>query len=248
MTGIADIHCHILPYVDDGALRKEESLELLEMQYAQGVRAVCATPHLRKGMFESTDDAIRLQFERLQERAGPLRERMRFFLSREYYCDEGLLARLERGEILPLGMGNCLLLEFSHAHSESEIQSYIQIVQQSGYRPLIAHLERCPALRGDTAQTAALVEMGALIQVNAGSILGREGRRQASFCRKLLKERLVHVVASDAHDPEMRPPELDRCAVYLTKKLGAAYAEQLLCTNPLQILLGREGETEDAVY
>ena len=67
MIGIVDLHSHILPYVDDGALRKEESDMLIGMLYSQGVRISCATPHLRKGMFETSDEDILKQFEKLEE-------------------------------------------------------------------------------------------------------------------------------------------------------------------------------------
>ena len=85
-----------------------------------------------------------------------------------------------------------------------------------------------------------------MIQMNAGSVLGREGRKQASYCRKLIKAKLVHVIASDAHDPEQRPPELERCFHYLEKEAGNSYAENLMHNGPLQILLGIEGDTNHA--
>ena len=81
-----------------------------------------------------------------------------------------------------------------------------------------------------------LIDMGALIQVNGSSILAREGFKQASWVKKLLKEGLVHVVGSDAHDSESRPPEMDKVADFLEKKVGTEYARELLRINPLTIL------------
>lgn len=236
MVGIADIHCHILPYVDDGAEQKEESRKLLRMQYEQGVRTVCCTPHLRKGMFETPDEEIQEQFERFRERAGALRKRMRFYLSREYFCDSSFISRLERDEVLPLGDSRFLLTEMSSRYSEKEIFDYVNIILKCGYRPLIAHVERYPSMTKSVLQIQELVDMGALIQVNAGSILAREGIKQAAWCKKLLKEGLVHVVASDSHDSESRPPEMDKAADYLQKKFGEEYARELLRINPLTIL------------
>ena len=141
MIGIADIHCHILPYVDDGAQEKEESRKLLKMQFEQGVRTVCCTPHLRKGMFETPDEEIFEQFERFRERAGALRKRMRFYLSREYFCDSSFISRLERDEVIPLGDSRFLLTEMSSQYSEEQIFDYVKIILKNGYRPLIAHVE-----------------------------------------------------------------------------------------------------------
>lgn len=241
MRQFADIHCHILPYVDDGALRAQESDELADMQAKQGVRIVCCTPHLRHHMFETPDDEIKRRFQQLLERqaaaeaAGMSRSPIRFFLSREYHCDSLLLKKLEAGEILPLGNSKTILAEFSYRHSESQIREFIKIIQSYGFRPLIAHAERYPALE-KPAQAAALIDMGALIQMNASSVTGSEGRKQAAWCKKLLKENLVHVIASDAHDPSDRPPELDSCANLLERKIGIGTAEKLMWTNPIQIL------------
>ena len=251
MTPIADIHCHILPYVDDGALRTQESDELVEMQAEQGVSVICCTPHLRHHMFETPDDEIRRRFEQLLERqtaaeaAGTSHSPIRFYLSREYHCDGLLLKKLENGEILPLGEGRTVLSEFSWRHSESQIRDFVKTILSYGYTPLIAHTERYPALE-KPAQVAALIDMGALIQMNASSVTGAEGRRQAAWCKKLLKEDLVHVIASDAHDPSDRPPELSQCAAFLERKFGEDRAEKLLWTNPIQILKPANGGTEHA--
>ncbi len=243
MRQIADLHCHILPYVDDGALRTQESDELVRMQRQQGANVICCTPHLRKHMFETPDDEIRRRFAQLLERQSKPSEDpedafaapLRFFLSREYHCDALLLEKLEKGEILPLGEGNYILAEFSYRHSESQIHEYIRTILSYGFAPLIAHLERYPAIE-KPAQAAALIDMGALIQVNASSLCGSEGRRQAVWCKKLIKAGLVHVVASDAHDPAERPPELFDSAAFLERKFGSETAEALLWTNPLHIL------------
>lgn len=236
MTKLVDLHCHILPYVDDGALRTEESDELLDMLFRQGVRVLCATPHLRKGMFETPDQEIRVQFSELLKRASRRNYPMRMFLSREYHCDALFRECLQAGRVLPMGEGNSLLLEFSHLHSYETIRAWVSDVRALGYRPLIAHAERYPALTGSPERVSALIGMGAKIQMNAGSVLGREGFRQASWSRRLLKEALVHVIASDSHDPMDRPPELDACANYLRKKVGESCLQALLRDNPIEIL------------
>lgn len=236
MIGIADIHCHVLPYVDDGAQQKEEAQKMLRMLYKQGVRYLCCTPHLRKEMFETPDEVIKEQFDRMVARSGNPGKRIRFFLSREYFCDDEFILRIEQGKILTLGYSNFLLTELSGRYSKRQIFDYIKIIRNTGYRPLIAHVERCPALDFDTEAVRNLIRMGAKVQVNAGSFLGREGMRQAAWTRRLLKNRLVHVVSSDAHDAEIRLPELDKAAGYLERKYGHEYARRLLRINPLKIL------------
>lgn len=243
MTKIVDLHCHILPYVDDGALRCEESDELLEMLFQQGVRVLCATPHLRKGLFETPDEEIQAQFADLLKRADRLGERMTLLLSREYHCDDLFRERLEAGNVLCMGAGNTVLMEFSSRHTFEDILSWVEGVRQRGYSPLIAHIERYPALNGSPEKVSALIQSGAKIQMNAGSILGREGFRQALWSKRLLKKSLVHVVASDSHDPELRPPELDACMKVLRKIVGSDDAMALLRDNPIKILSRIEGDS-----
>ena len=245
MTQIADIHCHILPYVDDGALRTTESDELVQMEYDQGVSVICLTPHLRKNMFETPDEEIRRRYEQLLERQRVSSSPIRFYLSREYHCDPGLLKKLEKGEILPLGEGRTILAEFSFRHPESMIRDYVKTILSYGFTPLVAHVERYPAL-DSPAKVESLIELGALIQMNASAVIGSEGRRTAAWCKKLLKEDLVHVIASDAHDPSDRPPELIQCAEHLERKFGRDRAEKLLWTNPIHILKPANGGTEHA--
>ena len=235
MIRIADIHCHILPYVDDGAEQQEESMALLESQLQQGVRVICVTPHLRKGMFETPDEEIYRQFEKLRKRAQAIDRRLHLYLSREYYCDSSFIQRVEEKNVIPMGNGQYLLTEFSTRYSKQEVYEFIRLIRKSGFRPLIAHVERFPALK-DLKCVEKMIHLGAKIQVNAGSLLGREGIIQALWTRKLLKDHLVHVVASDAHDTDTRPPELKKAAAYLLKIVGKEETKNLLYENALTIL------------
>lgn len=236
MMRMADIHCHLLPYVDDGAQDLDESMELLKAQYRQGVRLICFTPHLRKGMFETPDEDIIRRFEFIYEKSEDIfKGKMKLCLSREFFCDSEFIRRVEEDELIPLGKGNYLLTEFSHRYPRQQCFEYVQMVIRHGYRPLVAHVERFEELQ-NISTVQRLIKMGAKIQVNAGSLLGREGIKQMLWTRKLIKERLVHVVATDAHDTESRPPELAKAAAYIEKKFGKEKAEQLLWKNQLEIL------------
>ena len=243
MIKLIDLHCHILPYVDDGALRTEESERLVDMLFEQGVRVVCATPHLRHRMFETPDVEIQTQFAELQAYAERKGYPMRLFLSREYHCDKLFRERLDSGTVLCMGVGNTVLSEFSQLHDFDYIHGWVKELCAAGLQPLIAHVERYPALTGSLDKVSTLIQAGAKLQMNAGSVLGHEGLRQAKWSRSLLKESLVHVIASDSHDPIDRPPELDECQRYLRKKVGDAYTDALMRDNPMRLLSTIEKET-----
>ena len=238
---LIDIHSHILPYVDDGAMVFEVTEELLERMFQQGTRIICCTPHLRKGMFETPDEEVIRQFQRVctyvQEHYG---KQLKLLLSREYHFDQLFREKLTKGEILPLGKSRHLLLEFSRRHTLAGIQEAVQYVQSFHYVPVIAHVERYAGSVCSPEGVRSLIQLGAKIQINASAVIGRGGYSESSVCKKLLKEDLVHAIASDAHDPEDRPPELEKASIYLNKKYEASLTEALFYRNPIQMLRGEE--------
>ena len=235
---LADLHCHLMPYVDDGAYDEEECLELLKQEAEQGVRSICLTPHLRADMFESSDEEVALHFAMAQRLAEEAALPLKLYCSREYHFDRIFRSRLAKGELRPLGEGKTLLVEFGGRHSGEEILESVALVKHAGWQPLIAHVERYLPLHQDWAFAHELREAGAGLQVNAGSVLGREGLRQKLLTRRLLQNDLVDVIASDAHDLRIRRPEMELCARHIEKKYGRGLARRLLCDNPLAILQG----------
>lgn len=230
-----DLHCHLLPYVDDGAHDLDEAKALLQIEAEQGVKRICLTPHLREGMFETPDETIQKQFERLLPTAKTLG--LELSLSREYHFDRLFLEKLREGSILPIG-DRVILTEFSAMHSGEQMLGAVNMIKAFGYTPLIAHAERYPAT--DIRLVKELRDKGALIQLNADAVLGEDGRYLKRLAWNLLKEGLTDLIASDAHSREERPPRLRECRQRLAKKLGEEQAERLLTVKPLRIIQGKE--------
>ena len=239
LQNLVDLHCHLMPYVDDGAYDEEECLELLKREADQGVRTICLTPHLRADMFETTEEQVQERFSLVQSLAREAELPLTLYCSREYHYDRILRGLLQTRDLRPLGLGNTLLVEFGGREDEAEMLEALDKVRRAGYTPLIAHVERCLAIHEDWAFAHELRAAGALLQVNAGSILGREGLRQKLLTRKLLQKDLVTVIASDAHDSEIRVPELGLCAEHLENKFGRGLARRLLSETPTAILNGQ---------
>ncbi|MCD7735803.1 MAG: capsular biosynthesis protein [Lachnospiraceae bacterium] len=233
--GIVDIHCHILPGVDDGANGMNEAYKLLRLEHQQGVRDIILTPHFRSGMFETDRDRIR---ERFRELAGNLKNvgiDVRLYLGCELHQCEDMIERLESDPAYTLAESDYVLTEFSEKDSAEQIERCITELLHHGYIPVIAHVERYPAMC-DIKQIRHIVEVGAYIQVNAGSLLGREGWHSRRFTGKLLSKGYIHFIGSDAHDLRRRTPCMDECEAFLVKKTGKANAEKLLMENPYKIL------------
>ena len=234
---LADIHCHLVPYVDDGAAVLKEAEKLIGIEYEQGVRVICMTPHLREGMFETPDEEIIRQFTRIRELIEEkYQDSLQVFLSREYHYDALYKELLSEGGFIPMGNGRWILTEFSSYHSAQMILKAVETIRESGLRPLVAHVERYPSVREDLELLKQIRKAGGAIQMNASSILGREGPAQKRFCKKALSEKLVDVVASDAHDSVDRPPELKEAYEQISKKFGEDYAEKIFWINPLRLL------------
>lgn len=236
MTGLTDMHCHIIPCVDDGASTMEEVRALLRMEYQEGVRRIILTPHYRKGMFEASAEEVKKQFKKVRRAAEQLNLDIDLYLGREFYADSHLSDRLKQEECLTLAGTKNILVEFSYGQTFQKIRSRVYELMAEGYIPVVAHIERYECLRANIELVEELVEMGAHMQVNASPIIGEDGLRQKRFCAKLMKRDLIYFVGTDAHDSKSRLPNLGKCAEYMERKMGTDYAKKILIDHPGMLL------------
>ena len=215
MQGYTDIHCHVLPGVDDGSQNIEESMQMLRIAYQNQIKRIIVTPHNKP----------------MRHNAGPEK------ISELYYCDE-LVDKLENHKACTMADTAYVLVEFSPADSWEYIRNGMNSLIMGGYIPILAHVERYREICVSTERIEELIEMGAYIQVNVSSIMGKYGMTTRHFTRVLLKKKLVHFVATDAHNCENRTPELEQCARWIEKKYGQTYARQLLWDNASRVIEG----------
>ena len=236
MTGMVDVHCHILPGVDDGARTPADTKAMLEMQYEQGVRRIIVTPHLRRDMFETPADVIEEAFLKTKELARQVAGDLMLYLGCEYHVTSEMTEVLRNDWRRRMAGTKYVLTEFSGSASFESIRKKVNEILQYGFRPIVAHVERCMGLAEKPENLDELAEMGAYVQVNASSVIGEDGRTVKAFCKRIIKDQQVHLIASDAHDCKRRAPNLGACAQYLSKKFGDAVAEKLLITNPTKLI------------
>lgn len=239
MPGYYEVHCHILPEVDDGSQSMKETVRMLEAYHEDGVRTIYATPHFRRGMFEPSMKEIQRQYEKVQQRALEIGRGITVHLGCEFHANQDMVEMLDEGRRFTMGGGRCVLTEFSQGSELSVIRERCYALLSHGYEPIVAHAERYQQLLKHPDAVEDLAEMGVWIQVNAESILGAEGFAVKWFCRNLMKQNLLHLVGSDAHNMKDRRPQIGRCAEYLAKKMGRGYMERILVENPQRILEGR---------
>lgn len=234
---LTDIHCHILPGVDDGASNKQETLTMLKKAYRDGVRRMIVTPHYRRGMFEPDQEYVRKMYAAVRKKAAQIgNSGIEVYLGCECHRYSGMADDIEKGILPTLAGSRYVLTEFSSLDSFSKIRAIIYELTSAGYIPVVAHVERYSALTECIDHVQDMIELGAKIQINAASLLGKQGRKVKRFCKKLMKKELVHYIASDAHNLKTRPFLLRECADYVAKKWGKTTARRIFIENPSKII------------
>lgn len=235
-----DIHSHILFEVDDGADNLEVTRQMLQMAYQQGIRTIVATPHQRKGMFETSQEEIVARYQDTVAIAREVAEDLTILLGNEIYFTPDVVDRLEKGNLLPLAHTRYLLVEFSTRATYQEITKAVKGLLRLGYGVVIAHLERYATYERHLDQVAELIRMGALIQVNASSVMPTtlfdKKRARKKLARRLLDKQYVHFIASDAHNMNARPYEMAQAYQAVAKQYGTASAKRLFKENQQQLL------------
>jgi protein-tyrosine phosphatase len=237
--GFVDIHTHILPGVDDGALNMDEALELTRMAWENGTAHLVLTPHYRGRWCKNTPQLLRRQFEQLEAVVKEALPGMTLYLGNEAAMERELGDKVAEGRVLPLHNSHYVLLEFDYNSSRIQMVDGVMGVIGSGYTPVIAHAERYRIIQKDKKLAGDLLEVGALIQLNSDSVMGKCGLGIKWTCRRLLKNGMVQFIASDAHDPKDRPPLLKECYEYVCGRYDEDYANALFRENALALLSGK---------
>ena len=229
-----DMHTHILYGVDDGADTPEMSQIMLEDAAAQGIDKIIFTPHYRPGMFEYDIDRIGDVFDKVKACADRLG--IETYLGCEYHVDGDIVDNMQDKVCPTLAYGEYVLAEYSYSDSYRKIRNTVDDLLANGYTPVIAHAERYEVFIKEPKVLGEFRSMGAMIQINADSIIGKEGLRTKRLCRTILKEHYVDIIASDCHNMTDRRCRMKECREYITKKYGEERAHRLFETNPGRIL------------
>lgn len=237
MNGVrvmVDIHNHVLYGVDDGPETIDESVQMLQDAKAQGIHTIICTPHYRHGVFPYPEESIAGHFLKLRESAKTIGIRLE--LGCEYHVNSTMAEYFKEGRCCSLA-GSCYVLaEYSYGTEFSYIRESCTELLRNGYIPVIAHMERYRCFQKKPYLTSELAEFGALMQVNADSVLGMAGRAEKKLCHRLLKEECVDIIASDCHGMKERRCRMQECREYVSDKYGRDYAKLLFEDNPGMIL------------
>ena len=235
-----DMHCHILPGVDDGAKDLAETKKMLEIAYAEGIRCIIATPHHHPHRGKAPAEKLRERAKLVREAAHEIDERFRVYLGTEIYFGQDVADKLKEGKILSMNRREYVLVEFPPSQTYSYIRQGIQQLQFAGYEVILAHVERYHCIAEDVELAEELYDMGVNLQVNADGITGGSGRKIRKFIEELMNRDLVFCVGTDAHDTKYRPPKMKKAAAYVEKRYGEDYTRRIFYSNAKSMLKKRD--------
>lgn len=236
-----DIHCHLLPLVDDGPLSYDESMEMVDMAYENGTRCIIATPHRNHPFEFVASETIEATYKILKER---IREKYKDFgivLGAELYITKDYLEILKSKPFgFTMGETKYVLIEFDRDIKHKDMQSVVHEMMIKGYRPIIAHIEMYPSLAGDIEKIRSIRNEGAYIQITASSIKGKHGNEMKVYLRKLIRLGLVDFVASDGHKIDARRPRLLEAYQAISSILSEKDADRIFKQNPKDLIAGKD--------
>lgn len=233
-----DIHCHILPGVDDGAASLDQALQMAAMAAAGGTSDLILTPHCNCPGFGGNfpDPKLLHQFRALRQAVRSAKLPVRIHAGAELFCSNRVLDIVREKKVLTLAGSRYLLMEFPFDLDGAAISETFSAFSRLGVVPVAAHPERYDAVQQSPDLLADWFRQGWGIQLNKDSLLGRLGHGAHDTALWALEHGFVHVVASDAHGTRARTPDLQEAFQFIASRYSPDYASLLLEENPRHIL------------
>jgi len=233
---VIDIHCHLLPGLDDGAPDMGISLAMARMAVEDGISAIVCTPHITPGLYDNTGDAIRLAVEALRRRLTAEGIKLRIEAGADVHIAPDLGRKLAARSIPTLAGSRYFLFEPPHHVVPPRLEQVVRSLLGAGYVPVLTHPERLTWLEGHYDLIKRVSALGVPIQITAGSVLGAFGRQPRYWAERMLDEGLVDFLASDAHNLDTRPPRLSAARDAVAARLGEDEAVAMTFSRPAAIL------------
>lgn len=234
-----DLHCHLLPGIDDGPKTMQEALQMAEYAVGEGIRHSVLTPHIQPGCYDNDVESIRAAYQAfktaLEIHAIPLQISM---AAEVRVCAE-LPQLISQNKIPFIGVWEnkkVLLLEFPHDHVPLGSDKLVAWLFSRNIIPLIAHPERNQAILAHPDKLMPFMRLGCLLQVTASSVTGLFGAASQQCALRLIRQNLVTILASDAHNLHKRQPTLRPALAHLKPLIGEQQANALVTTHPARIV------------
>jgi protein-tyrosine phosphatase len=231
-----DLHCHILPGIDDGARDLDTALAMARMAVADGIRTIACTPHIYPGLYDNDAAGIRVAIARFQAVLDEQAIALHLVEGADTHLDSDLAGAVRAGRVPTLAGSRYLLLEPPHHVAPPGFEHQVFGLMTAGIVPVITHPERLTWIEDHYDLFMRLVDRGAWMQITAGALTGRHGRRPRYWSERFVGEGKAHVLATDAHDVRRRPPLLAEAREAAAMLVGPLEAGHLVVSRPAGVL------------
>ncbi|MCI0590644.1 MAG: capsular biosynthesis protein [Gammaproteobacteria bacterium] len=231
-----DLHCHMLPAIDDGAPEWDTALEMARIAISDGIRLAVCTPHIYPGLYENTAAGIGASVAVFEERLQQAGLSLRLGVGADTHLVPDIVASLRSGRIPTLNGSRYFLLEPPHHVAPPRLSKTCFALLTAGYIPVITHPERLSWIEDHYALFQELVGRGVWMQVTAGSLTGRFGHKARYWAERMLDEGIVHLLATDAHGIRRRPPLLAEGRQAAERWVGPEEAMRLVEHRPQAVV------------
>ena len=238
-----DLHCHMLPGLDDGATDLEIALKMAKMAVADGITITACTPHIFPRRWENTVEGIRTACEQFRAQLTSADIPLQLVYGADIQIAPEMAQNLANKRLPTLHGSRYFLFEPPHQLSYPGLNDMMSEVQSAGFIPIITHPERLAYVESDYGKLVEAAHNGAWIQLTGGSLLGQFGRRARRMSERFLKDGVTHLLASDGHDLDKRAPVMSLARDAAARLVGAEEAKRLVLERPSAVLADRSPET-----
>lgn len=231
-----DLHCHILPGIDDGAKTLDESLAMARIAVDDGIHTLACTPHIYPGMYLNDGPGIAQHCARLQAELDRHGIALKLVVGADVHLVPGLIDGLQSGRVPTLHGSRYFLLEPSHTTPPPQLEASVLKLVVAGYTPIITHPERLSWVESHYPVFLRLIARGAWMQVTAGALTGVFGKRARYWGERFIGEGHTHLLATDAHSTGRRLPRLTEGLAVARRLVGDHEASRLVTERPAAVL------------
>ncbi|QHE88552.1 tyrosine-protein phosphatase [Hydrogenophaga sp. BPS33] len=231
-----DLHCHILPGIDDGSKSLEQSLEMARIAVDDGIHTLACTPHIYPGMYMNDGPGIERARDALQAQLDEHGIALKLVVGADVHLVPGLVEGLRSGRVPTLNRSRYFLLEPSHTTPPPRLEASVLQLISAGYTPIVTHPERLSWVESHYPVFQRLIAQGAWMQVTAGALTGVFGSRARYWGERFIGEGHTHLLATDAHSTGRRLPRLTPALAVVRRLVGEAEAQRLVVERPQAVL------------
>ncbi|NIA06552.1 MAG: tyrosine protein phosphatase [Actinobacteria bacterium] len=237
---MVDVHCHILPELDDGPKTMEEALRMCALAAEDGISTIVATPHMLNGIYNVKPSDIFSAVNRLNDSCRAAGLAVEIIPGADIYIDRDLPGLLADGQLMTIAnRSGHIMLELPEESVPDHLDALLFDLQLAGVTPVISHPERNYAIQQDIHLLYKIVDGGNLTQITAGALTGQFGSTVQKVALQITKAGLAHLIASDAHDTQRRIPQLSRARKVVEQLLSPEQADLMTAGRARSIIDGK---------